>query len=494
MNHAMSHAMNLGKSTLQWFALLLLAGLAPPVLADEQLNTSSLQLRFNPQGELVEATACYPHCDDQAASQLHLHADQGLISFGQPQDASWVQRRGLDGSVHQLHFSNRAGQEVTWTIPQEGFRLAVRVTGAERLILRSGENFKPRPAPGFGGWLEQVRFIGISSAGVDQIGLDETDTSQLHADWAGFRNRFWTLLASGETEGVFSINTSAESTGAELSRAHEQGNLDYLFYLGPVEPTELAAVDEILSDVLYAGLWEWLRWICFALFYLLGWIQSVVPVWGIAIMLLSLCVHILMLPLSRIADRLQQQVNTTEARLAPELARIKREYKGEKQAAKIIALYKTERVHPLYSLKSMAGVAVVIPVFIGAFDMLAENINLLNTSFLWISDLSRPDALMALGFELPFFGAQFNLLPLIMTLLSVLASVLHNPPTLDRASRNRQVRNMLLLAVVFFVLFYTFPAGMVLYWTTNNLISVSKSLWQRLTRRATGQTGVPIND
>ena len=61
-------------------------------------------------------------------------------------------------------------------------------------------------------------------------------------------------------------------------------------------------------------------------------------------MALSLAVNILMWPLSRIADRLQQDVNETEAYLAPQLQRIKREFKGEEQAAKILALYKTERV------------------------------------------------------------------------------------------------------------------------------------------------------
>jgi membrane protein insertase Oxa1/YidC/SpoIIIJ len=127
----------------------------------------------------------------------------------------------------------------------------------------------------------------------------------------------------------------------------------------------------------------------------------------------------------------------------------------------------------------MMGVAVVIPVFIGAFDMLAENIHLLHTGFGWIPDLSRPDDLFRLPFTLPFFGNELNLLPFLMTGLSVVASALHNPLAIDGDLRRKQLRNMLLLAFAFFVLFYTFPAGMVLYWTTNNLISVIKSVWAR---------------
>ena len=88
------------------------------------------------------------------------------------------------------------------------------------------------------------------------------------------------------------------------------------------------------------------------------------------------------------------------------MQRIKKQYKGQKQSEKILELYKTEKVHPLYSLKGMMGVLLLIPVFIGAFNMLAENIHLLNTPFLWMADLSRPDELFRLPFRLPFFGAE----------------------------------------------------------------------------------------
>jgi len=127
---------------------------------------------------------------------------------------------------------------------------------------------------------------------------------------------------------------------------------------------------------------------------------------------------------------------------------------------------------------------VVIPVFIGAFDMLAENIHLSGESFLWIADLSRPDEFMRLPFELPFFGAYLNLLPFIMTGFSLVASKMHSHPAMDAAHRRRHSRNLVLMALGFLVLFYTFPAGMVLYWTTNNLISVIKALWKKSRSRA----------
>jgi YidC/Oxa1 family membrane protein insertase len=463
---------------LLWLCLLL----PLPLRADINIETETLILGFNDQGSLVQATACYPQCGHDAAHRLELSEAAGIVAFGQDAAGKWVQRQGLpqagNGRSHLLHFTGPGGQAVTWNIPARGYLIQAVVEHTGQLELRSGEQFRARPAAGFGGWLEQVRYVSLGSGGTRQIGLDEDGPVELLTDWAGFRNRFWAVLTSGEAENSFALQTGPGNGAAVLRRsAVPAAQEQHFFYVGPVELDELVAVDEILADMFYAGLWFWLRWICFALYFLLGWIQSLVPSWGLAIMLLSAAVNIVMLPLSRIADRVQQQVNATEARLAPELSRIKQTYRGEEQASRIISHYRSESVHPLYSLKSLLGIAIVIPVFIAAFDMLAENIHLLNTTFLWVNDLSQPDALAQLPFNLPFFGSDLNLLPLLMTGLSVVAAVLHRPAALDQELRSKQVRNMLLLAGAFFALFYTFPAGMVLYWTSNNLIAVGKGLW-----------------
>jgi YidC/Oxa1 family membrane protein insertase len=482
---------NPGKGNMSRFGLIfacIFLLLPIHLKADTLIETSNLSLVFNDVGSLVQAKACFPSCQSATARQLDIEHADGIISFAQDGDNEWVQRRGLPAeskdSSQQLHFTRTDGQSISWKVPAHGYLIEVTAGNTGPPVLRAGDRFRARPAAGFGAWLEQVRYVTLGSDGVRQIGLDQeiSDSERsnpVFTDWAGFRNRFWAVLVSGETESDYDLQTGEQNTAAVVTRLEVKNTEQHLFYLGPVEPDELLAADELLADMLYAGLWFWLRWICFALYYLLGWIQSVVPVWGLAIMLLSLLVSVLMSPLSKIADRVQKQVGATEARLAPDLSRIKQEYRGEEQANKILALYKSAGVHPLYTLKSMLGVALVIPVFVAAFNMLAENIHLLNTSFLWMADLSRSDALTQLPFSLPFFGSELNLLPFLMTVLSIGASWLQKPLDQNQQLRARQLRNMLLMAVVFFVLFYTFPAGMVLYWTTNNVISVVKSLWTR---------------
>ena len=111
--------------------------------------------------------------------------------------------------------------------------------------------------------------------------------------------------------------------------------------------------------------------------------------------------------------------------------------------------------------------------------MLAENIALNEIAFLWVSDLAKPDRLAELPFVLPFFGGWLNLLPFLITGLSVLAAVLQAEDSLSPELQRQQSLRLYLMSAAFFVLFYTFPAGMVLSWTTSNLISVIKSIWGR---------------
>jgi YidC/Oxa1 family membrane protein insertase len=459
--------------------ILVWSAFGVPAQADTTVTTETLRLTFDDRGNLAMAIACFPACVGDNA-RVRQFSEQATIRFGT--GGSWQRSEYTDGMHRVLEFTGAGGAALRWRIPQRGYLLHLELDGIRTVTLRSGEPFRPRPAAGFGNWLEQSRYVLIDAGDVRQVGLDEEledgEAASQVDGWAGYRNRFWALVAAPPAPAAVRVATAEGRQDAELIFDRPAAG-EWSFYLGPVEPNALKAADTDLPGMMYAALWFWLRWICQGLFILLTWVHLVIPTWGFAIMALSLAVNILMWPLSRIADRFQQDVNETEARLAPELQRIKREFKGEEQAAKILALYKTERVHPLYSLKSLLGVAVVIPVFIGAFDMLAENIHLLNTGFIWITDLSSPDDLFDLPFTLPFFGNELNLLPFLMTGLSFIASWLHKPLALTAELRRKQVRNMLLLAVAFFALFYTFPAGMVLYWTTNNLISVIKSLWAR---------------
>jgi YidC/Oxa1 family membrane protein insertase len=256
------------------------------------------------------------------------------------------------------------------------------------------------------------------------------------------------------------------------------------FYGGPVTPAELVATAPELGGMLYASLWDWLRALASGLRVILDFWQGVVGNWGLAIMLLSLSVKVLMWPLTWIAERWQADVNRQQSLLAPELAAIRRDYKGEEAHNLTLAVYRKHGISQFYTLKSLAGFLVQIPVFIAAFDMLGENFSLMGASFLWAQDLSLPDRVAALPGVLPFFGGHVNLLPVLMTAFTILAARLQEDPSLAPALRAGQRLRLYGMGALFFVLLYTFPAGMVLYWTTNNLLHLVKILAGRAVGRA----------
>src|SRR5262249_58104234 len=101
----------------------------------------------------------------------------------------------------------------------------------------------------------------------------------------------------------------------------------------------------------------------------------------------------------------------------------KAEHRGEEQARRLMALYREEHVHPFYTVKSLVGVLIQLPVFVAVFDMLADDFDLLRVPFLWIHDLSRPDELLALPGCLPFFGCYLNLLPFLISGISMVAAL-----------------------------------------------------------------------
>jgi len=469
----------------QFRICLVILGLLQTVsaVADISVDTESLRLRFSEQGDLLRAEACFPACSDKKVKTRLLSGGQGMLVFNLANNPRLQLEQEHNNSTTTLSFSEGSGRLLhQWQIPDQGWMISLKSSGASTATLISGEDFRPAPSSGFGYLLEQTRYLIFDGSSVETIGLDESEQIVRTSNgWLGFRNRFWTAMVLPATPLAISPETGelVEDARIELTSSGEGQGIDMDLYLGPVEPSALSNAAVELESLMYSGLWFWLRWICQALYHLLNAIAMVVPQWGLAVMVLSVLVGVLMRPLSKIADRLQDQVHEIDARLSPLLTEIKKNYKGGEQSEKIIAMYKEAGVHPLYSLKSLAGVFVVIPVFIGAFDMLAENIHLSGEVFLWITDLSHPDAFLHLPFRMPFFGEYLNLLPFIMTGFSFVASKLHSHPAMDAAQRRKHARNLVMMSLGFLVLFYTFPAGMVLYWTTNNLISVIKTLWKR---------------
>jgi len=355
------------------------------------------------------------------------------------------------------------------------------------LQLAGGDDLVPPALPGLGAMYSRVGALVLGTGGVEPLAAPPepapgSGPTLSPGDWVGLRGRFWALLVSGsEPLSLTAALPAPDHPVIALGRAAGgAGPVGLRFYAGPIERRALVAADPVLAGLLYPALWEPLRWLAFGLQAILEFWQSRSGSWALAIILLSASVKLLMWPLTFVAERWQEQVNRTRSLLAPELAAIGRDHRGEEAHRLTLAVYAKHGVSPWYTLKSLAGFLVQIPVFIAAFDMLGEQFGLAGARFLWIDDLSLPDQLWPFAAPAPFFGGYFNLLPFAMTGLTVLAARLQEDPGLAPALRQGQRRRLYGMAAAFFVLLYTFPAGMVLYWTTNNALHLALVLGRRL--------------
>lgn len=461
---------------------LLLACICAPVRAEIAVDTQSLQLTFSPFGDLLSVTACLPTCAEPGARRQAFSSFRGFVSLNRNSNSAFeLHRRNGEHSI-ELVFTNRvSGERRRWRIPHHGYQIGLEVAQAQGLVLTSGEEFQPRDAAGFARWLESLRYVRVAEGVVSQHGQDE-QLAPVNArqQWLGFRNRFWAAMLRAEQSEQGHVSTPGNNAELQWNLAGpDTAAARYAIYAGPVDPDALAAADPQLRAMAFAGLWSPLRWLSLGFYQALLAIHGLLGHWGASIILLSFAVQLLMFPLNRYAERLQENVRDTEIRLAPLIREIRQESRGAEQAERIMALYRAHGVHPLYSLKSMLGLLFLVPVFIAAFNMLAENPWLAGQSFLWITDLSRPDTVARLPFALPFLGSGLNLLPFVMTALNLLATGLQHRDVADAMARRRLNRRAGVLSFAFLLLFYTFPAGMVLYWTVNNVAAVLARIFRQ---------------
>jgi len=511
-------------------ALLLVAVLAAPARpagagpADEvRVATERLELAVALAGARpVSWRACRPSC---------VRADAGAgtaVRFVAPGDGSKVRLvfDGHSGPVHldQLRFvaepsddARTRGVTLRADLPVDGVRveqsfalsrdgyettLTVRLVGpgasgygariAPRLELVPGRDLGPEPAAGFGSLLEGVGRVMVA-AGAARAVPTASDMPRIRAgEWAGVRGRFWAMLTRPDDHDTV-IGSAEDHPGLWLvAHAMEpppapRTEWRYTIYAGPIERSALRATDPALGPLLLSGLWWPLRALALGLLALLKALTAGLGHPGVAIIALAVSVKLLLWPLAHVADRLQEQVNATKARLQPGLEAINAAHRGEERTRRTLALYREHGVHPLYALKSLAGFLIQIPVFIAVFDMLAEDIDLYRAPFLWIRDLAHPDALAALPACVPFFGCDLNLLPFLMSGVSLATTLRFRSPVLAPALMRTQRRNLAGMAALFFLLFYTFPAGMVLYWTSTNAVQLVS---QEIGRRWRGRGGL----
>lgn len=238
-----------------------------------------------------------------------------------------------------------------------------------------------------------------------------------------------------------------------------------------VRKSELSSIAPELDQIRYAHLWGPLAWLAKVVETALVAIQShIVSNWGFAVVIFSVLLKFLLLPLGVMTVRFQRRVSKVQAQLVMKLAEIKTNYDGEEAHNRLMMAHKNLGVSPFYTLKPMLGSLIQIPILIAVFNALGEMPQLDGQSFLWIENLAYPDAMGHLSFAIPMFGDTISLLPFIMTIVTLYSTIIFQNRHAAEVDVKRQKRNLYLMAAAFFVLFYPFPAVMVLYWVLANIL------------------------
>jgi len=229
------------------------------------------------------------------------------------------------------------------------------------------------------------------------------------------------------------------------------------FYMGPKSHEHLTAVDERLSDILSFG---WLSWFCKFILMLLSFIYNHVQNFGLAIILLTILLRLPFVPLSIYSRRKMELYQKHQ----PHINRIRMKYKKDMklQQQEVMLYHKDHNLSPATPVMGCLPLLIQMPILFSLYRVLGSYVDLYQAPFLgWIVDLSAKD---------PYY-----ILPVLMGVSMILMQSM-TPSTGDE----KQKVMMWFMSIVMTVLFAGFPAGLVLYWLMNNMLTVAEDVARKM--------------
>ena len=289
-------------------------------------------------------------------------------------------------------------------------------------------------------------------------------------EWTALKNRYFTVLLQplNPVQSVVVFDTpgknmiTALKTPAQILRPGETMRQEFVMYAGPLNTAEVAAVSEDIGGIIDYGFFGG---ISKALLSVLRFFHKGTHNWGLAIILMTLLINLILFPLTMKSFSSMHQMK----QIQPHIQKLKELHKDNPQKLnkETMALYKQYNVNPLGGCLPLI---LQMPIFIALYQGLMRSIELKGASFLWVKDLAKPDA-VSLPFTLPVIGNHLNILPLLMVGVMFLQQKISQPAGGATAEQASQQKMMMIAMPIFFgFLFYRMPSGLVLYWLTNTIL------------------------
>lgn len=256
----------------------------------------------------------------------------------------------------------------------------------------------------------------------------------------------------------------------EPGQAH---SFDFQVYNGP-KSQEAASLPElgVLTPVIEASYGSFAQWINRMLLKLLRMFHGLFGNWGVSIIVLTILVKGLLFPINRRQQTSMAKYSAAATKLKPQIDELKKKYKNNtrKFNEEQMKLMRAEGASP--PLGGCLLMFLQIPIWVSLFQILGTSIELRQSHFVgWITDLSRPDALGTLPFTLPILGNTLNLLPLLMTVATIVQMRSQPKPADDNQAQMQKVMG-LIMPIFMLVILYNYSSGLSLYIFTSSLIGI----------------------
>jgi YidC/Oxa1 family membrane protein insertase len=260
------------------------------------------------------------------------------------------------------------------------------------------------------------------------------------------------------------VTVPARTAGSEISQSMR-------VFMGPLDYKLVAGIGVGLERNVELG-WKFIRPVSSAVLWTMQFLYRFIPNYGLVVIIISILTKVLFYRLTHKSFKSMKELQD----LQPRLQALKEKYGSDKRrlSEETMRLYKEAGVNPLGGCLPMV---LQMPVFIALFNVFSFTIELRGAPFVgWISDLSQQEVLFKLPIALPLIGDGFSLLPILMGLSMWAQGKLGGSPT-GQASTAIPPGFNTILPIVFTVLFYKMPSGLVIYWIINTVMSVAQQYY-----------------
>jgi len=335
----------------------------------------------------------------------------------------------------------------------------------------------------------------------------ESVTEQGILDWGAVKNQFFVTIFTPESpaQGIIARGirfpqdpstgkvpvgiTASMEFGVPTIQPGEAFVLSGGYYAGPKSFDLLTKLEKNQEDVMQLG---WflgffvglVGFVAKMLLTLMSGLHGIFGNWGLAIILTTFVIRLCLWPLTAKAARASKRMQKLQKPIQE--LREKFQDNPQKMNQEMMLLWKKHKINPL---SGCWPVLMQFPIFIAFFNLLRNSSDLRFAPFLWINDLSMPDATIPLpgDMALPFLGAAINVLPFVWIVSMYFQMKMMPQPSID----NAQTKMIKWMPFIFFPFTYYFSSGLVLYWTTTNCFSIFQ---QWMTNRKRDQEDIAIDE